>query len=149
MNNNEQTFASIGYPYLDEMLKAASTISDIEIQYPIADFTVCGILFKIMTTNKDEAIRIYSKYKEEIDSIEKDINRINKTIDGLNNKFCNEQWLTRCPEDILIKEYDKLTYLENELELKHKQIENRLHIRLSFKIKDTNENNRIQCTGIR
>lgn len=138
--NDKQTFSSIGYHYLDEMIQAASSIPNIEIQYPIADFTVNNTLFKVMTQHKSEAIRIYSEYKKEIDILNKEVDRITKSIDALNNKFCNEQWLIKCPKDIIIKEHDKLTYLENELELKHKQIENKTHIRLNFKIKNNEIN---------
>lgn len=104
----------------------------IKVQYPIADFTVDGKLFKIGTFDVEVAINTYSKYKEEIAQLNKEINRLDKTIDNLNDKFCNEKWLTRCPKDLIIKEHNKLTYLEEERELKYKQIKNRLYIYPTF-----------------
>lgn len=131
--NEEKIFSKIGYPYLDEMIeKVTAEYPGVKILFPIADFTTNNTLFKVGTFNVDIAINAYSKYKEEVEFLNKEINRLDKTIDNINNKFCNEQWLTKCPEDIIKKEYDKLSFLEEERELKHKQIIDRLHIRPTF-----------------
>ncbi len=133
---NREIFSKIGYPYLDEMIEKVTTkYPGVKIQFPIADFTTDNTLFKVGTFNVNIAINTYSKYKEEIELLNKEVNRLDKAIDNINNKFCNDQWLTKCPEDIIRKEYDKLSYLEEERELKYKQIEDRLHIRPIFILK--------------
>lgn len=132
----EKHFSKIGYPYLDEMIeKVTAKYPRVKVQFPIADFTTDNTLFKVGTLDINIAINTYSKYKEEVESLNKEVSRLDKAIDSINNKFCNEQWLTKCPEDIIRKEYDKLCYLEEERELKYKQIENRLHIRPTFILK--------------
>lgn len=134
--NNEKIFSKIGYPYLDEMIeKVTAKYPEVKIQFPIADFTTDNTLFKVGTFNVNIAINTYSKYKEEIELLNKEVNRLDKAIDNINNKFCNDQWLTKCPKDIISKEYNKLSYLEEERELKYKQIEDRLHIRPTFILK--------------
>lgn len=131
--DKEKIFSKIGYPYLDRLIEYFTAMfPGIKVQYPIADFTVDGKLFKIGTFDVEVAINTYSKYKEEIAQLNKEINRLDKTIDNLNDKFCNEKWLTRCPKDLIIKEHNKLTYLEEERELKYKQIKNRLYIYPTF-----------------
>lgn len=125
----ENTFSSIGYTYLDNIIEELSNKHKIKILFPISDFTVNGSLFKVHTSNKNIAIRIYSKYKEEILLLEKDILRIERQIEGINNKFCNETWLSKCPNDIILKEYNKLCMLETELGLKHTQVINKIYIK--------------------
>lgn len=133
---NREIFSKIGYPYLDEMIeKVTAKYPRVKVQFPIADFTTNNTLFKVGTFNINIAINTYSKYKEEIELLNKEVNRLDKAIDSINNKFCNDQWLTKCPKDIIRKEYDKLSYLEEERELKYKQIEDRLHIRPTFILK--------------
>lgn len=134
--SREKIFSKIGYLYLDEMIeKVTAKYPGVKVQFPIADFTTNNTLFKVGTFNINIAIDTYSKYKEEVEFLSKEIGRLDKVIDSINNKFCNEQWLTKCPEYIIRKEYDRLSYLEEERELKYKQIENRLHIRPTFILK--------------
>lgn len=126
--NREKVFSKIGYAYLDEMIESLSKYPGIKIQYPISDFTAGNTLFKTVTYDVNIAVATYSKYREEIELLNKEVDRLTKSIDSLNNKFCNERWLTKCPKEIILKEYDKLNYLEEERELRYKQILNRLYI---------------------
>ena len=88
--NREKVFSKIGYTYLDEMIESLSKYPGIKIQYPISDFTAGNTLFKTVTYDVNIAVATYSKYREEIELLNKEVDRLTKSIDSLNNKFCNE-----------------------------------------------------------
>lgn len=109
------TFTDVGHPEIDILLDNLSPYKDIVgIEYPLDSFVVDGTLFIVYTRNKETAIKSYSTYKEEIANLNKELERIYKSIDTINNKFCNENWLTKCPKDIIDKEYEKLCYMEKK-----------------------------------
>lgn len=137
---NEKTFSDIGYAYLDKILEELIDNSNIKILYPISDFTAEQSLFKIYTLDKRIAINTYSKYKEEIVCINREISRIEKRIKSLNDKFYNSDWLSKCTEDIILKEYNNLCRLEVELDLKHKQIIDRTYVIPKIQIENTQTN---------
>lgn len=123
--------ATIDYSHLEEIVDIASS-SGIRIVYPIDDFVINRSLYQTYTRDRDIAFRIYSRYKDEIQALEKEYSRLTSRLHNLNNKFCNEGWLLKCPKDIVRKEYNTLCRVEEELDLVNKQIFNRKYIRLYY-----------------
>lgn len=123
--------ATIDYSHLEEIVDIASS-SGIRIVYPIDDFVIDRSLYQTYTRDRDIAFRIYSGYKDEIQALEKEYSRLTSRLHSLNNKFCNEGWLLKCPKDIVRKEYNTLCRVEEELDLVNKQIFNRKYIRLYY-----------------
>lgn len=90
---------------------------NIELIYPLASFTIKnGTLFILETKDEDKANESYKKNLLDIDNIDKEINRLYKVIDGINSKFINENWLTKCPKDLILKEYKKLNDMEDRID---------------------------------
>lgn len=131
----QKEFTEIGYPTIDILLDKLSDYSDkIEIEYPLDSFVVDGTLFRLYTKNKDTALKSYFQYQKDIPSIEKEIDRLYKMIDVINNKFCNERWLTKCPKDIVDKEYKKLCDTEEKLDAKVAELLDKKYIITNIKI---------------
>lgn len=131
----QKEFTEIGYPTIDILLDELSNYLDkIEIEYPLDSFVVDGTLFRLYTKNKDTALKSYSQYKKDIPLIEKEIDRLYKMVDDINNKFCNERWLTRCPKDIVDKEYKKLCDTEEKLDAKVAELLDKKYIAANIKI---------------
>lgn len=134
------TFTETGYPLIDTLLEEVSKYTEVLIEYPLADFTVGGTLFRIFTEDKELALKIYPQYQKEIPVIEKEIDRLNKMLDGLNNKFCNEKWLQNCPEEVILKEYKKLCDTEKKIEAKTEELINKKYIVPNITLKQNETN---------
>lgn len=128
------TFTDVGHPEIDILLDNLSPYKDIVgIEYPLDSFVVDGTLFIVYTRSKETAIKSYSN-KKEIANLNKELERIYKSIDAINNKFCNENWLTKCPKDIIDKEYEKLCYMEKKSDALVDMLTSKMYILSNIKI---------------
>lgn len=123
-HNDKNIILSISRHRLLEIIDDLSAVPDVRILYPIQEFTVAQTLFRLCTYDKDTFLKTMTEYDTEKQKLQKEVLRLTTRMNALNDKFCNENWLRKCPTEVQRREYNTLCTIETDLDLTYKKLQN-------------------------